>query len=713
MKKIALLVVEFIIIFYLGIILIVGLTGGFSIPFGLLIFSVHSLKSPGIILLGALLLRRLLVGSFLKDFTWLHLIRRLGPNRQTLSDRLLLILVILFLIMEVIALTNPLQRGLTGYYYDNEEWAAPPIMTARDFALNFNRINRIVPAITEHFSIEWTGAIFIPATGLYEFSTVSKDGSELSIDNQLVVDNRGIHAEAQRRTGSISLEKGFYSIKIRHHFLEGEEGAVFKAYWKRPGHKRRGLSQPFLFIETPTKEAFFTGQCLEIALIVCKICLFIWGGSVALLGLSKYDRLSPALKHLSVLALIFLMVFISHFTWSSVYTPFDSGWNVHTAISIIEEGNTDLDEYRGLMTKGDHRIQRIDGHIYNFFPVGTSVLSLPHILILDKLSDEILEIDMIHIIKGKPERFIAATIVALSAVLIYLIVSLFLDDQKYLLLLVFIFAFCTSAWSTASRALWQHGPTMLLLSAALYLLLLAKHKPKYESWLIRFVGIPLALSYVVRPTNSISILLFTIFIFIRHRKYFWSYCLWSMFIAIPFLTFNLSVYHSILSPYYLPNRLGSNPDFFEALAGNLISPSRGIFIFTPVLLFSLYGIFLKIRNKQMTLLDFLLLAIMILHWIIISTFNPWCGGHSYGPRFFSDMLPYFIYFLIPVFTNIPKLQGVRKISVVLLLCCSIAISFFIHYRGATNWDVYLWNVGPISVEGKLWDWHDLQFLEGL
>lgn len=712
MKKIAIFAVEIIFVLSLGIILIVKLTGGFSMPFGLLTFRVHNLKNPIISLLGALFLRTILTRSFFKDSGWLNVLRRLGSNRYVLSDRLLIILVVLLAVMGTVTLTNPLQRGLTGSYYNNEEWMGSPIMTTRDTSLGFKRINRMVPVVKDHFSIDWTGAIFVPVSGTYHFSTISEDGSEIYIDDQLVVDNRGIH-EVRKRTGVISLEKGFYPIKIRHQFLEGEEGAVFKVYWKRPGHKRRQLSSPFLFVETPTEKAFLIGQFLEILLIVCKIFLCIWGGSVALLGISKYYLLPSPLKRLGLLAFIFLIVFMGHFLWSKIYTAFDSGWNVYTSMSLMKERNTDLDEYRGLMKKDDHRIQRINGHSYNFFPVGTSILSLPHILFLDNLSHEILEIDLIYAITGRLERFIAATIVASSSVLIYLIGGLFLNDQKYSLLLVFIFAFCTSAWSTASRALWQHGPTMLLLSASLYLLLLAKHKPKYEPWLIRFVGIPLAFSYVVRPTNSISILLFTLFIFIRHRKHFWSYCLWSMFIAIPFFTFNLRVYHSILSPYYLPNRLGTNPDFFEALAGNLVSPSRGVFIFTPVLLFSLYGIFLKIRNKQMTLLDCSLLIIMILHWIAISTFNPWCGGHSYGPRFFSDMIPYFIYFLIPVFTNIPKLQGGRKISVVLFLCCSIAVSFFIHYRGATNWDVYLWNVGPVSVEDKLWDWHDLQFLEGL
>jgi hypothetical protein len=46
-----------------------------------------------------------------------------------------------------------------------------------------------------------------------------------------------------------------------------------------------------------------------------------------------------------------------------------------------------------------------------------------------------------------------------------------------------------------------------------------------------------------------------------------------------------------------------------------------------------------------------------------------------------------------------------------LLC---AISFFIHYRGATPWEVYRWNVEPSEASAeRAWDWSDPQILRGL
>jgi len=404
----------------------------------------------------------------------------------------------------------------------------------------------------------------------------------------------------------------------------------------------------------------------------------------------------------TILLFIFFGVFISHF-FSKNITSFDSRWSIHTVMSIIKTGDTNLDEYQEMIEKEKYyAVENIDGHYYSIFPIGASVMAIPIVFVIDKTIDNVIGNHR------KVELLIASLIVACTAVFIYLLACLFLN-RKYSLLVTFIFAFCTPAWSTASRALWQHGPSMLMLTITLYLILLAKNKPR----LIQFASIPLAFSYVVRPMNSISIFLVSLFVLIRYRQYFLRYLIWAMTIAIPFVLFNFKVYHSLLSSYYLPQRIGSNPHFFEALAGNLISPARGLFIFSPVLLFSIYGAVLKIRNKEFATLDYFLLGIIFLHWIAISSFRHWWAGHSFGPRLFSDMVPYFIYFLIPTIDAISKLTNIKKTIFSYVSLCLVLISFSIHFRGANNWDVYVWNAKPVNVDVKparVWDWHDIQFL---
>ncbi|MEQ8464873.1 hypothetical protein [Coleofasciculus sp. E1-EBD-02] len=448
---------------------------------------------------------------------------------------------------------------------------------------------------------------------------------------------------------------------------------------------------------------------------------------------------SKTIRYL-VLGLLLFLVFTVHLC-SPVNQVGDSRWAAHTSVSIIKEGNTNLDEYSGELARGQYAIENINGHQYTIFPIGTSLLSVPVIFpivyLFDKNIDllvesnfisvifpsirdhyeahhEIINSEKLGILAFNPELqiFVASFFVTVTALFIYLISNFFLDSWSSLAV-TFIFAFCTSSWSTASRALWQHGPSMLMLSICLYLLLVAKNKP----WIIQFVGIPLAFSYVVRPTNSLSIIAISVFIFIKYRRYFLHFVAWGLTIGIPFLMYNLSIYHHILSPYYQPSRLASSPYFLEALLGNLISPSRGLFIFTPIFLFSLGGVIWLFKVKRISALDYCLLAILILHWLSISSFPHWWAGYSFGPRFFSDMIPYFMYFLVRMMQGIETIyHNINKRVIVSIFVLFTIVSLFIHYRGATHYQVNYWNAIPVSVDQfpeRLWDWQDIQFMRGL
>ena len=395
---------------------------------------------------------------------------------------------------------------------------------------------------------------------------------------------------------------------------------------------------------------------------------------------------------------VFLIVFATHVL--GIVTSFDSRWSIPTARSLLREGNTDLDEYAALLEANQYyAIERIDGHFYASFPIGASLLAVPVVLALD--------ITGARAGDGKIEKVTASLIVGLTAVLLYLIARRRLDVAGALLL-TFVFAFCTAAWSTASRALWQHGPSMLMLTLALWLIALARERPR----VIQLVGLPLAFSYVIRPMNAIPIVLLSLFVLVEHRRYFLPYLLWTLPVAVPFVWYALSVYHSVLPPYYAVGKVGHAGSFAEALAGTLLSPGRGLFVFSPVFVLSIYGGWLALRRGGERL-DRVLVAIILLHWIVLSSFPIWGGGHSFGYRLFSDMVPYLTYFLIPVIAAIPTLSGRRRAVFTATFACLIAVSFAINYRGANTRAVYRWNSEPVNVDlqpSRVWDWHDPQFM---
>jgi hypothetical protein len=72
--------------------------------------------------------------------------------------------------------------------------------------------------------------------------------------------------------------------------------------------------------------------------------------------------------------------------------------------------------------------------------------------------------------------------------------------------------------------------------------------------------------------------------------------------------------------------------------------------------------------------------------------------------------------LIPVLAGISKSKGGRKVFFASAFCCLVITSFWIHYRGATKWETWAWNLEPVDVNSqpaRLWDWHDIQFLRGM
>ena len=103
------------------------------------------------------------------------------------------------------------------------------------------------------------------------------------------------------------------------------------------------------------------------------------------------------------------------------------------------------------------------------YPIGASLVALPVVFALDAAG--------VVLADGKIERVTASIVVALTAVLLYLLARRSLGVTGSLVVAL-IFAFCTAAWSTATRALWQHGPSMLMLTLGLWILVLARDRPR-------------------------------------------------------------------------------------------------------------------------------------------------------------------------------------------------------------------------------------------
>jgi len=396
---------------------------------------------------------------------------------------------------------------------------------------------------------------------------------------------------------------------------------------------------------------------------------------------------------------------------------------------MISEGNLDLNEYQNVVDKNDnYGIWKQTDRIYNFFPIGVSIISIPFVFAAEYIFELMLYINpdlktklaaegftLINVTNYYYiiEYFIASLIVALCAALCFLICRRYVDVREAIII-TFIFAFCTSLWSVAGRALWMHGPLMLALLVAIYHITsdrLNKHK-------VMWLGLILSFTFIIRPTGLIFFAVFLVYFISTNKKFALTYFISGAVVLGGFFLLNLSIYQNILSPYYqyYSNILSGSgfPNFFEAAAGNLISPGKGLLIFSPVLIFSGIGIYMKIKMKNFSKLDASLLIIFVLYFIAISFVTKWWDGWSFGPRYISDVLPILIFFLIPYF-KYPKFFKVSERKALnIALALFVVLSFLIHTRGALSHRIWKeWNALPENIDyhpERVWDWNDMPFL---
>ena len=79
-----------------------------------------------------------------------------------------------------------------------------------------------IPESGEEYGLRFTGYIKIKKEGLYTFNLSSDDGSKLSIGNQLLVDNDGLHG-VMSAIGMIRLKSGMHPINISFFENSGDQ----------------------------------------------------------------------------------------------------------------------------------------------------------------------------------------------------------------------------------------------------------------------------------------------------------------------------------------------------------------------------------------------------------------------------------------------------------------------------------------------------------
>jgi len=184
-----------------------------------------------------------------------------------------------------------------------------------------------------------------------------------------------------------------------------------------------------------------------------------------------------------------------------------------------------------------------------------------------------------------------------------------------------------------------------------------------------------------------------------------------------FFLYNIHYFGSLFGGYAgLASGIQFNFNMVTGFVGLLASPSRGIFIYTPIIVFSILGYSKISKLSNEIVKNFLLISgISILGQILLySAFVCWWGGWSYGPRFLTGILPVLFIFL-GLYLKDAHMNIKQKKNLFIIFIFSILLiwSIFVQFVGAFYYPNGDWDGSPNNVDQhpeKCWYWNDTQIM---
>ena len=339
--------------------------------------------------------------------------------------------------------------------------------------------------------------------------------------------------------------------------------------------------------------------------------------------------------------------------------------------------------------------------LISMYPIGTSLAALPvYVPIYAFLS-----------VGGKPsphtlfvmsehaEKYAAATITAFAVWFFWLTARRMLS-QRQAFWMAIAFGLGTLMWGISSQMLWQQCVVSASITAALYFLMW----PGLPYRAVAGAGFAMSMAVSARPTAGLFFLAGLIAAMIIARRDWFRTAFLYCSVAAPVILVTLVINyrdHGHLSGFYHEILGKILAGIFTKWAvrgvhGLLLSPNRGLLIFTPIAFFGIFGLAMQLidrKHRNPVLLSFGIAS--LIHLVISGAFEGWWGGWSFGPRYLVDILPILALAATDIWNRLP--QWSRRAAVVLLVW-----SIVVQVDGAFFYPASEWNgrmLGPDSIKG--------------
>ena len=290
-------------------------------------------------------------------------------------------------------------------------------------------------------------------------------------------------------------------------------------------------------------------------------------------------------------------------------------------------------------------------------------------------------------------KIVAAMLVAGSAVFLFLAASERIGPFAAFLLAA-AYGLGTCVWSTSSQALWQHGPCEFFMAVGAYFLL-----QKDRRLADALSGLAFGLAVLCRPTAALVVASVSVFHAIGDRSRFLRFVVGGLPVAVVALVYAQVTFGNPFSFGQLANQglaleKTGNPSLWQTPlyvggAGLLLSPGRGLLLYSPIAIFALWGLGRAFRDPVWRDLRALAVGAVAL-FLLSSKWFDWWGGWCFGYRPIVDTAILLAFVALPVVDRVRNAR-VLQATFTVLLAWSVGVQII----GAFAYDVDGWNGGLV------------------
>jgi len=323
----------------------------------------------------------------------------------------------------------------------------------------------------------------------------------------------------------------------------------------------------------------------------------------------RHARVHPARQQRGVLTtatLLALVAFVIYNANLREITSYDTYPTRFIPISILEHQTLELDAFPFMtrypaVSNGNggvdtdatpYYIVYARGHVLSRFPVMAGILAVPVYAapVLLGLTDgpgASLGYSRIEIVATFLSKIAASLAAALSVAIVYLTLR-HLTSRSGALWISLIYAFATSTWSLSSQGLWQTSISEPLLTLTYYFFVTAREKPTRAI----YAGVPLALAVAARPTVIVLAAVLAGYVARAYRPQLVRFLVFPAIVGGLLIAYNYYYLSSIFGPYSGVCGVGEGfaVPTLHAVLGLLISPSRGLLVYSPVFIVAGVGL---------------------------------------------------------------------------------------------------------------------------